>query len=123
VSRIECGVFVPLALIAIEPGLNTIDTFRLQLRATGTEPVVVEAFVERLVGGMWEVIGQARVEDWDATRYRTSGTVGFTGYVDGGSYTYDNFTWVRLGVNESNQNSTTGEFKPIQQRQGSQIVR
>jgi hypothetical protein len=91
-DRIENGSFIQLAQLTLNPGLNTTDTFRLRLRATGTNPVVLEAFVERLVSGAWQVIGQATFNDTAATRFATAGTVGFTGYVEGGQYTFDNFT-------------------------------
>jgi len=91
-DRIENGAFVPLAQITINPGLNTTDTFRLRLRATGTNPVALAAFVERFTGTEWAVIGQSIVNDTAPTRFATPGTVGFTGYLEGGVYTYDNFT-------------------------------
>jgi hypothetical protein len=91
-SRIENGAFVPLAQITINPGLNTTDTFRLRLQATGTNPVTLAAFVEQFTGTGWTVIGQATVNDTAPTRVATAGTVGFTGYLEGGVYTYDNFT-------------------------------
>jgi len=91
-DRIENGGFVPLAQITINPGLNTTDTFRLRLRATGTNPVALAAMVERFTGTDWVVIGQATINDTAPTRVATAGTVGFTGYVEGGIYTFDNFT-------------------------------
>jgi len=92
-ARIEGGPsgYVPLAQITINPGLNTTDTFRLRLQAAGTNPVALVAFVERFTGTNWAVIGQAAVNDSAATRFATPGSVGFTGYVEGGVYTYDNF--------------------------------
>ena len=93
-ARIEGGPagYVPLAQIAIDPVVNTTDTFRLRLRALGTNPVALDAFVERFTGTDWVVIGQAAFDDAAATRFATAGTVGFTGYIEGGVYTYDNFT-------------------------------
>src|SRR2546423_4531996 len=92
-DRIENGAFRPLTQITIAPALNTTDTFRLRLRATGTNPVALAAFVERFTGTGWAVIGQATINDTAPTRLATAGTVGFTGYLEGGIYTYDNFTW------------------------------
>ena len=91
-SRVVNGAFVPLADITIDPALNTTDTFRLRLRATGTDPVELAAFVERFTGTSWTVVGQTTVDDGAPTRLSRPGTVGFTGYVEGGVYTYDNFT-------------------------------
>jgi len=95
-DRIESGGFVSLAVITLSPPLNTTDTFRLRLRATGTNPVVLAAFVEQFTGTSWAVIGQTMVNDAAATRFATAGTVGFTGYIEGGIYTYDNFTRTSL---------------------------
>src|SRR5690606_15078292 len=83
---------VVLRQITLSPGLNTTDTCRLRLRATGTSPVVVSAYVERLTGSEWTVIGQATVTDTSATPVATAGYAGFTGYVEGGRYSYDNYT-------------------------------
>jgi hypothetical protein len=92
-DRVENSAFFPLATIALSPTLNTTDTFRLRLRATGTSPVALSAFVERFTTASgWQVIGQAIVNDSAATRFSTAGTVGFSGYVEGGVYSYDNFT-------------------------------
>jgi hypothetical protein len=54
--------------------------------------VTLAAFVEQFTGTSWAVIGQATVNDTAPTRVATAGTVGFTGYLEGGVYTYDNFT-------------------------------
>ncbi|TMI95192.1 MAG: hypothetical protein E6H01_14530 [Bacillati bacterium ANGP1] len=91
-DRIENGGFAPLTQITINPGLNTVDTFRLRLRATGINPVTLAAIVERFTGTSWTVIGQATVNDTAPTRFATAGSVGFTGFIEGGVYTYDNFT-------------------------------
>src|SRR5690606_14066741 len=91
-DRIENGGFVVLQQITLSPALNTTDTFRLRLRATGTDPVVVTAYVERLTGEEWTVSGKATVTDTSATRVATAGYAGFTGYVEGGRYSYDNYT-------------------------------
>jgi hypothetical protein len=95
-DRIQGGSFFPLAEITINPALNTTDTFRLRLRATGTNPVALEAYVERLSGTTWTVIGQAIINDTAATRFATAGTVGFSGHVEGGAFTCDNFTRLNL---------------------------
>ncbi|MGH3739890.1 MAG: beta strand repeat-containing protein [Micromonosporaceae bacterium] len=111
-SRIENGAFMPLAQLTINPGLNTTDTFRLRLAATGTDPVVVAASVERFTGTAWSVIAQATVNDTAATRYATAGTVGFTGYGEGGVYTYDNFTRTSLNGGSGNPIPTTSGLVP-----------
>src|SRR5690606_10480895 len=90
-DRIEDGQFVVLRQITLSPGLNTTDTFRLRLRATGTSPVVVAAYVVRLTASGWTVIGEATVTDTSATRVAAAGYAGFTGYLEGGRYSYDNY--------------------------------
>jgi hypothetical protein len=79
-----------LGVVAISPGLNTVDTFRLRLRAEGVAPVEIGAYVERLIGGSWETIGQAVVLDEGPGRIDRAGSVGFGGYVEP-NYVYDNF--------------------------------
>ncbi|MCX8116118.1 MAG: IPT/TIG domain-containing protein, partial [Burkholderiaceae bacterium] len=85
----------PLATITIAPALNTADTFRLRLRAVGTSPVQLAAFVERLAGGSWQVIGQAAVNDLAPDRITAAGAVGFSGYIET-AYRYDNFVRTNL---------------------------
>lgn len=84
-----------LANVAISPALNTTDNFRLRLRATGSTTVQVDAFVERQVSGVWQVIGQASASDSSAQRIATAGSVGFSGYIET-AYRYDNFVRVNL---------------------------
>jgi hypothetical protein len=99
-DRIENGAFFVLAQITLASPLNTTDTFRLRLRATGTQPVRLEAYVERRNGTNWDVIGQATVDDNAPSRLTTPGTVGFSAHVEGNLYTYDNFTRLPLDNSE-----------------------
>jgi hypothetical protein len=99
-DRIEGGAFFVLAEITLASPLNTTDTFRLRLRATGTQPVRLEAYVERLNGADWDVIGQAMVDDNAPSRLTTPGTVGFSAHVEGNFYTYDNFMRLSLDSGE-----------------------
>jgi hypothetical protein len=85
-----------LAQIAISPVLNTTDTFRLRLRATGILPVALQAYVERLTPSGWQIIGQATVDDGGLLQILTAGTAGFTGHVEGPVYSFDNFTRMSL---------------------------
>jgi hypothetical protein len=84
-----------LATIPIAPALNTTDTYRLRLSAVGTSPVQLSAFIERLSGSTWQIIGQAAVNDAAADRIATAGTVGFSGYVET-AYRFDNFVRTNL---------------------------
>jgi hypothetical protein len=80
-----------LATIYLSTPLNTTDRFRLRLSATGTNPVAVRGFVERLGQNGWEVIGTEGGNDTSGNRIGTAGSVGFGGYIENG-YRYDNFT-------------------------------
>jgi hypothetical protein len=82
--------------ITLLQGLNTLDTYRLRLRAVGTNPVRLTAYVERLDGSTWEVIGQTTYDDSSASRIATPGSVGFGGYVED-TYSFDNFRRIYLG--------------------------
>lgn len=86
-----------LANINISPNLNTADTYRLRLSATGTNPVTIDAYIERLNGSVWETIGQASVSDTSAERIENPGSAGFGGYIEG-SYLFDNFRRIDLSL-------------------------
>lgn len=98
-GRQRGGAFVTtLADIPLNPALNTTDTYRLRLRATGTTPVVVSAWVERRTGTnptTWAIIGQASVNDSAGDRIASAGSVGVSGYIEN-AYRFDNF--VRTNV-------------------------
>ena len=66
------------------------ETYRLQLSATGTNPVVVTATVERLTSGGSVTIGQGSANDTSASRIASPGASGLGGYIESG-YSYDNF--------------------------------
>lgn len=85
-----------LATMTMSPGLNTSDRYRMRIRATGTNPVQVDAFVDRWNGAGWDVIGQASASDSSGARISTPGVGGFSGYVES-SYAYDNFSVTNLG--------------------------
>jgi hypothetical protein len=85
-----------LGTLTLAPSLNTTDNFRLRLRATGSNPVLVEGFVERQNGTTWQVIGQSTFSDSATERLAGAGSVGFGGYVES-SYSYDNFVRTNLG--------------------------
>lgn len=63
---------------------------------TGTSPVKLEAFVERVLsGGDVTVLGQQTVLDSDAMRLDSAGSVGFSANT-GTGYFYDDFTRMPL---------------------------
>lgn len=80
-----------LSTIFLSSPLNTTDRFRLRMRATGTNPVVISAFVERLGPTGWEILGQTTFNDTSPNRIDTAGSVGFGGHTES-NYRYDNFT-------------------------------
>lgn len=79
-----------LDTVYLSQALNQTDTYRMRLRATGTNPVQLNAYIERDNAGSWEILGQTGYSDTDAARIATAGAVGFGGYVEA-SYVYDNF--------------------------------
>ena len=81
----------PLAILYMDTPFNSSDRFRMRLRAVGTNPVALTAYIERLGQSGWEVIGQTSASDSAANRISTPGSVGFGGYVEG-NYSFDNFT-------------------------------
>lgn len=105
-----------LSNITISPALNTTDTYRLRLRTTGTTPVAVTGWVERLNGATWDIIGTATVNDSDGARFTAAGSVGFSGYVES-SYTLDNFVRTNLTAG-SNPAPTTSGLSPTSATQG-----
>lgn len=86
-----------LRTFTLSPALNTTDRYRLRLRATGTNPVVLNAYVERFANGNWAIIGQGSYSDTASTRIATAGSVGFGGYVET-NYRYDNFARTNFGT-------------------------
>jgi hypothetical protein len=84
-----------LATLNLSAQLNTTDTYRLRLRATGTATVQLQAYVERLVSGNWIVIGQATAADSSAQRISSAGVAGMSGYIEG-TYSFDNFAVYNL---------------------------
>jgi hypothetical protein len=107
-----------LANIAISPALNTADTFRMRLRTTGTNPVLLNAYIERWNGSAWALIGSAAASDSAAERIATAGSVGFGGYIEG-SYTYDNFVRTDLGTGTPNNPvPTLTQLQPASATQG-----
>lgn len=90
------GSFVTsLATLNLSAPLNTTDTYRIRLRVTGTTTVQLQAFVDRLDGQSWTVIGQATANDSSAQRIASPGVAGFGGYTEN-SYAFDNFSVFNL---------------------------
>jgi hypothetical protein len=115
------GWDTPLAIFALSSAFNTTDRFRLRLRAEGTNPVQLGAFVERLVSGSWQIIGQATFSDVAAARIATAGSVGFGGYIET-NYRYDNFSRTPLGSISSNPVPVAGALNPASATAGSTAI-
>jgi len=79
-----------LATINLAPNLVVGDTYRLRLRAEGTAPVQIDAFIERFNGTGWDIIGSSAVNDIDPAAIITAGSVAFGADADT-AYSYDNF--------------------------------
>ena len=107
-----------LATLNLGTALNTTDRFRLRLAARGTNPVLLDAFVERLNGAIWEQIGQGSASDAAANRFATAGSVGFGGYTEA-TYAFDNFARIDLGATgTTNPAPTTAALSPTQANAG-----
>jgi len=107
-----------LATVDLTTAFNTTDRYRLRLAARGTNPVLLDAFVERLNGSIWETIGQANASDASAQRFGTAGSVGFGGYTEA-TYAFDNFTRIDLGaMGTTNPGPTTVALSPTQANAG-----
>lgn len=107
-----------LATLNLGTALNTTDRFRLRLAARGTNPVLLDAYVERLNGVIWEEIGQGSASDAAANRFATAGSVGFGGYTEA-TYAFDNFARVDLGAaGTANPAPTTAALAPTQANAG-----
>jgi hypothetical protein len=90
-GRQEGPAFVtPLAVVPLSEPLSTQSVYRLRMAVTGTSPVSVSGFIERLGVTGFVIIGQATVQDSSAQRFSAPGLSGIGGYVEGG-YTFDNF--------------------------------
>lgn len=111
----------PLVTFGLTSALNTTDRYRLRLRAEGTNPVQLAAFVERFVSGNWQVIGQATFSDAATARISTAGSVGFGGYVET-NYRYDNFARVSLGSATPNPSPVASALNPASAVAGSTAV-
>ncbi len=90
-AREASGGFTSLATFTISPSLNTTDLYRLRLRTTGSNPVAIAGYVERLASGTWQVIGQAAYSDSSSSRLTSAGSTGFAGFTEN-TYWFDNFT-------------------------------
>jgi hypothetical protein len=106
----------PLVTFAVSPAINTTDRYRLRLRATGTNPVQLNAYVERWTGSVWQIIGQAAFSDGSSSRISTAGSVGFGGYIET-TYRYDNFARANLAT--PNPAPTTSSLSPASVAAGS----
>ena len=113
------GWGTPLATLAISPALNTEDLYRLRLRATGTNPVQVTAYIERAVGSAWELIAHTIVTDSSPERIASAGSSGFGGFVET-NYRYDNFTLA--DVSEPNPLPSASALSPSSAATGSNAI-
>lgn len=91
-GRQRGSVFVvTLASTTLSPPLDTTTDFRLSVSAVGTNPVMLRAQIDRLVGVTWTKVGEIVTTDADPLRIESAGSVGFSGD-SVGTVTYDQFT-------------------------------
>jgi hypothetical protein len=84
------GWDTPLMTFSLNRSLNLTDTYRLRLRVTGTDPVRLNAYVERW-SGAWETLGQAQYSDSSSSRITAAGSVGISADA-GDRLVLDNFS-------------------------------
>ena len=95
-GRQEQNYFVfPLSTLNLSQELTSGNNYRMSLQVTGTDPVNLQAMVERQTATGWLLIGQTSAVDTSPTRHTTAGSVGFSGYIFDG-YVYDNFLRTNL---------------------------
>jgi hypothetical protein len=87
--------YTSLGTFALSQPLAAGGTYRMRLSSSGTGSVSLQGTIERLNGGVWQVLGQGAVADASPERIATAGAVGFSGE-DEDSYTFDNFRRVNL---------------------------
>ncbi len=109
-ARQNGSSLVTLGTLNLSPSLNTMDTFRLRMRTSGTSPVAVAAFIERNVAGAWQIIGQVSVNDSAAARIASSGSTGFGGFTES-TYSFDNFVRTALGAGGAVAGSPPSAFE------------
>ena len=109
---------VTLGTLNLSQPINTSGTYRMRMSATGTNPVQLTAYVDRLIDGIWQVIGQANAADSSSSRIASAGSVGFSGYIES-SYSFDNFTRVDLNsLGTANPVPATAALAPSAALQG-----
>ncbi|MDJ0909434.1 MAG: hypothetical protein QNI99_09575 [Woeseiaceae bacterium] len=66
------------------------ETYRMRMVVTGTSPVQISAYIERLTENGYEILGEVTVDDTSGARINTAGAGGIGGYIESG-YRYDDF--------------------------------
>ena len=79
----------PLDYITLTEGLAVGTTYRLRLETSGTSPVALTAYVERLSPNGYVVIGQGSANDAAANRIQGAGVGGVGGHSEN-AYSFDN---------------------------------
>ncbi|MDJ0711368.1 MAG: IPT/TIG domain-containing protein [Woeseiaceae bacterium] len=80
----------PLAMFTLDEAIQVGERYRMQLSATGTGSVALQASFERLTESGYMEIGSASAVDASAERIAGPGVAGVGGYVEA-TYLYDNF--------------------------------
>lgn len=88
--QVGTGGSTTLATITVSPGFVQGERYRIRLRAVGTTPVQLDAYVELYNGMSWVGIGTASYADSDPARVTTPGVAAFSGATDTG-YFFDNY--------------------------------
>jgi hypothetical protein len=96
ISRLENDTETKLRNVDLPSNVNTTDYYRMSLRVSGTNPVMLSASLEkREPSGAWTNLRTITTQDENNARIQTAGTVGLTADVHS-SFRYDNFTRTKL---------------------------
>jgi len=94
-SRVDSGAEAPFSGTELPTPVNTTDTYRMTLRVTGTNPVVLTAIFEKKDGTAWSLVKSHSANDDGNRRITKAGSVGITSDTNG-TFRYDNFTRKKL---------------------------
>jgi hypothetical protein len=91
IARVADGGFEASTTEILPAPFDTTVDYLLSCRVTGTDPVLVEATLERWDGLDWQLVAEHELEDADPARITTPGTVAFSGDGPISAYSYDAF--------------------------------
>lgn len=90
----------PLTTVSLTEVLTQDTRYRMRLSAEGTTAVELNVVIERwdTTSNAWIELGNQNYTDTASNRIDTAGSVGFSGYIEGDRYVFDNFTLTALNA-------------------------